>query len=387
MLPELVQLEASLVHSAVPVWVIVGETIKFVWANDLALELWHAPDRAELFARDMIAGAPEKVLARTRHVVEQVRTGKIVREEYVFYPRGKPTPVVLDLRGVLLADGSLGVLNQALPLSETPDAVRRAMTMARHTTIMAALVRADGSILTKNPAALLAFDEHDSWIAWLADANLAPEILRAALAGETVRVLAQVSARGSLRWHMIDAHALRDPVSGELGVLVEHIDETARIDAEQLAAARGQRIDDLSATVELIERQRREILALSAPLLDVGHRTLAVPIIGRLDDEQSNALMSKLLDAVRDRGARHVILDVTGVAEIDQGSALRLQRLLSALRLLGAASTITGVRPALALELTQSGVDLEGVTTLRSLAAGLQHAHAPNQSNPRGNTS
>jgi rsbT co-antagonist protein RsbR len=372
---RLVDCEAGLALSPIPAWVISydDQQLKMVWANDAALELWRAPTRAELLARDFTGGAPEKVTARLRHVVEQVRAGRILREEFAFYPQGVPIMRLVELRGIIRPDGGFGMLNQALPLTEVAtESLHRAIVMSRHSAIMSALVRADGGILTQNPAALLAFDQSESWTSWFCEPAQAELLLRAALAGEPARAHLQVSARGLLRWHTVDAHALRDPVTGELGVLVEHSDETARVEAEQLAEARGQRIDSLRATLELVEQQRREILSLSAPILDVGKQTLAVPIIGRFDQTQSDELTDKLLHAVSNRSARTVILDVTGVAAVDEGSAIRLHHLLRALQLLGAAPMITGIRPELALQLVASGFDLGGLSTLRSLAEALR---------------
>jgi anti-anti-sigma regulatory factor len=285
--------------------------------------------------------------------------------------------VLVDFRAVTLPGGRLGVLNQALPVVDAaPPSLRRAITMSRHSSVMSAFVDAQGGILSQNPAALLAFGETSSWTSWFTETTQAQEILRRAIAGEVVRMQARVSARAEPRWHVVEAQALRDPVTGELGALIEHSDETARIEAEHLAEARGQHIDVLSATLEMVEEQRREILALSAPLLDIGDRTLAVPIIGRLGESKSVEIMTKLLDAVAARGVRHVILDVTGVAEVDESSADRLHQLVRALRLLGAMPMITGIRADLALALIASGFDHESVATFRSLAEGLRRARA-----------
>jgi rsbT co-antagonist protein RsbR len=376
--PDLVRLadcEVGLALAPIPVWVISYDDamLKMVWANDAALELWRAPDRAELFNRDFTTGAPEKVTTRLRHIVEQARAGRVVREEFAFYPHGKPVMRLVELRGIIRLDGGFGVLNQALPVTESAtESLQRAIVMSRHSSIMTALVRADGAILAQNPAALHAFGESQSWTSWFCVTSEAEQLLRAALAGEAARAQVQVMARGVLRWHLVDAHPLRDPVTSELGVLVEHSDETARIEAEKLAEARAQHIDVLSSTLALVEQQRHEILALSAPILDVGDRTLAVPIIGRFSREQSEALALKLLDAVSSRHARHVILDVTGIAIVDEGSASRLHQLLRTLQLLGVTPMITGISPALAMRLVGSGLDLGKVSTLRSLAEALR---------------
>jgi anti-anti-sigma regulatory factor len=373
--PSLASCEVGLMQCVVPVWAFDAETIEYVFANDPALELWGAQSRAELFARDFSSGSPELVLARTRRVVGQLQAGKTILEEWTFFPRGTTTTVVVDLRGVMLEGGRFGVLAQALPIPDaTPASLQRVMTMSRHLSGISALVTADGSILSQNPAALQMFGEMDSWLGWFPERTLAQALLRRAVAGERMSEQVQVAANGELRWHLVEAQQLRDPVSGELGALIEHSDVMARVEAEHLAETRAQRIDTLHATLELVERQRREIIALSAPILDVGRQTLAVPIIGRLDDNQSAQIMATLLDAVARGHVRHVILDLTGVSAADEGSTIHLVQMIHALRLLGAAPMITGIRPTLAMELIASGFDLDDVPTLRSLAEGLRRS-------------
>lgn len=376
---EIIRLEVcepGLLLSPVPVWVLAIDPIHMCWANDAALELWQTQDRAELFARDMITGAPARVTARLDNVIEKVRAGHFVREDWTFYPRGQPVLVLLHIRGILLADGKLALLNLAVPVgNELPPQVQRTLNMSRNTSFIVAFLDARGEVLTRNPAAMSAFGETPTWREWFDDPTEADAIVAAVLAGEVVQTRLRVRVDGQLRWHLIDAQWLRDPVTAEVGVLVEHKDETDRIAAEQLAETRGHRIDSLNSALALVEQQRREILALSAPILDVGEQTLAMPIIGRLNETLSVDIMAQLLQAVGERRARNVILDLTGVVEIDGPSMARLRQMVRSLRLLGAAATITGIRPELARELVGAGFDVE-VTTLRSLAEGLAHVTA-----------
>lgn len=363
----------GLLLSPVPVWVLALDPMHMCWVNDAALELWQAKDRAELYARDMVTGAPEKVTARLNNAIVRVRAGQVVVEEWTFYPRGQALQVILHFHGILLADGKFGLLNLAVPAgNDLPPQVQRTLNMSRNTAFIVAFLDARGEILIRNPAAMQAFGETSTWTDWFDDPTQADPIVQAALAGEVVQTRKRMRTGEQLRWHLIDAQKLRDPVTGEMGVLVEHKDETDRIAAEQLAESRGQRIDALNAALALVEQQRREILSLSAPILDVGEQTLAMPIIGRLNETLSVDIMAQLLTAVGQRRARNVILDLTGVVAIDGPSLTRLRQMVRSIRLLGARTTVTGIRPELARELVESGFDVE-VTTLRSLAEGLAH--------------
>jgi anti-anti-sigma regulatory factor len=366
---------AGLRQVAVPAWVIDAETIEMVWANEAAAALWRASSVAELVGRDIKSGAPERVLQRTWDLIDRVRAGEIVREDWAFYPKGHPVVVDLHLSGVRLDNGHMGLLNQALPLAEerVVGESRRVLAIARHTSLVAFLVSAEGEVLARNTAAMACFAERGSWTARFVDRAEAAAILERALGGEELDAVAEVETTAGVRWHRVSGAPLRDPVTGELAALLEHRDETARIEAERLAASRGLRIDGLEAALETVIAQRREIIDLSAPLLEVGEETLAVPIIGHLDDEQGAAIQSKLLAAVVQRGARRVLIDLTGVVDVDDAGARRLENLLRGLKLLGATPVISGIRPELALRSLDSGLaeELRKVGIVRSLAAGI----------------
>ncbi|NVB42501.1 STAS domain-containing protein [Pseudenhygromyxa sp. WMMC2535] len=364
--------EAGLQQSPLPSWVLDVQTLLICWANAPALELWQASGPEELYARDVTSEATESEIERAALLMQQIAAGKRISQEWTFFQMGEPILLLLDLCGVALPSGGYGLLNQAMPIHDAaPPLVQRKLAMAQQSAFIRVLVGREGALLSKNAEVDKAIGETDSWLDWFEDRAEAEALLAATLAGKTTRVLTRVRAQAGQRWHSIVAQRIQDPVTKEHCVLVEHADETSRIEAEQLAEARSQRIDSLSATLELVERQRQEILTLSAPILDVGDRTLAVPIIGTFDDDQANSLTSRLLEAVVSRRARRVILDVTGVAMVDGRSPERVRQLLGALRLLGAKAMISGIRPQLAKELIHSGLDLGEITILRSLADGL----------------
>lgn len=362
-IPSLSDCAAGMALSPLPVWVVDPDTMHICWANDAALTLWRAERREELYARDVMTGAPEIVIARLRHALARVLAGEHICEEWSFYPRGEPTPVLLYLRKISLPGGADGMLNQVAPLEvDTSPAVLRALAAMRHLSTPVAFVSEAGELRMQNPAAMAEFGETTTWTSWFVDVEQGRRILAAAHGGEDVRAEAKVIGLRGERCHAIEAHALRDPILGDLGILVLHRDETARLAAEQTASAR----------LLLVEAQRREILSLSAPILSVGAHTLAVPIIGRLDEERSREIMERLLAAVVEQKTRRVILDLTGVAEMDEASAQRLSALFAAVRMLGSAAVLTGLRPELAGRLAQSDFDRRHLRVVRSLAEALE---------------
>jgi anti-anti-sigma regulatory factor len=317
---------------------------------------------------------PTSAKAKLLVSVQAIREGRAVWDEWTFFPRGEPIRVKLHFAPIRLDDGRIGALQHAYPPDEGPDPARlRGIEALTHTSVIIAVVDFDGAILFKNPAAVDAFGvSADAWKEWLAEPPAAERMLRAAAAGEVSR--GEVSARTvrGERWHAVEVQPVRDAVTGREVALVHHTDETARRGAEEEAENERRLVAQLNQSLALVERQRQEILELSAPVLEVGDRTLAVPLIGSLDRARAAEVAGRLLSAISERRARTVILDLTGAASLDGSSAELLIHMIRAIKLLGARPIMTGIRPALARWMVESGLDLADAAILRSLADGIR---------------
>lgn len=83
--------------------------------------------------------------------------------------------------------------------------------------------------------------------------------------------------------------------------------------------------------------------------------------------------MHSLLDAISKRDCQFAILDLTGVAGIDESSVTHLVSILRAITLLGATGIVTGLRPMTAKTMVDSGIEFPNVATFPTLQAGLRH--------------
>ena len=128
------------------------------------------------------------------------------------------------------------------------------------------------------------------------------------------------------------------------------------------------------AREEIINRQQREMLELSTPVVKLWDGILALPMIGTLDSARTQVVMESLLQRVVETGSQIVILDITGVPTVDTLVAQHLLKTVTALRLMGADCIISGVRPQIAQTIVHLGVDLQGVTTKANLADALKLA-------------
>jgi rsbT co-antagonist protein RsbR len=131
----------------------------------------------------------------------------------------------------------------------------------------------------------------------------------------------------------------------------------------------------LQRAIEARETELRSVIQeLSTPVMPVHEHVLVVPLVGAIDEERARRITERVLAAVCERRAQVVILDITGVSELDEVSADGLMSAAKAVRLLGAKVLLVGINPKLALSLTHRDADLKGLTTLSDLQSGIEHA-------------
>src|SRR5439155_3985244 len=123
-----------------------------------------------------------------------------------------------------------------------------------------------------------------------------------------------------------------------------------------------------------IRNQERELQELSTPVLQLRKGLLIIPIIGMLDSRRAQQLTEQLLEAIRSRRARVVVLDVTGVAAVDSRVANHLIQTVDAARLMGATAIVTGVSREVAQTLVGLGISLGNITTVAELEGGVEEA-------------
>jgi rsbT co-antagonist protein RsbR len=93
--------------------------------------------------------------------------------------------------------------------------------------------------------------------------------------------------------------------------------------------------------------------------------------VGVLDAHRARQLIESLLAAIRDRRARGVVIDVTGVPIVDTAVANHLVQACDAARLMGAIIVITGISPEMAQTLVALGARLPEVETHVDLQEGI----------------
>ena len=124
----------------------------------------------------------------------------------------------------------------------------------------------------------------------------------------------------------------------------------------------------------VIRDQQEAIRELSTPVLQVRERLLILPIIGMLDAARARQLTEQLLKAIRAHRAKVVVIDITGVPDVDQEVANSLVQTVDASKLMGASVIITGLSSEIAETLVTIGVDLSKMDTVGDLQEGIEEA-------------
>ncbi len=180
---------------------------------------------------------------------------------------------------------------------------------------------------------------------------------------------------------------LEETTADELGL----IEEALRIFLVELrdAKLRSERaVHDLTVTkVELeqklatIERQEAALWELSVPILELGEGILSLPVIGALDAARAMDMTERLLQRALTSQASWVLVDLTGVTDVNESTADHLLRLARTVRLLGCRCILTGIGPQIAQALVSLRADLQDLHPVASLREGLRYCLDMEQAN------
>lgn len=134
--------------------------------------------------------------------------------------------------------------------------------------------------------------------------------------------------------------------------------------------------DQARLQAELITAQSQLLAELSAPLLPISAQLVVLPLIGTLSPERLQGARATLLAGLVAQRARAVIIDLTGVASVDAPTAAALAQTVQAAQLVGALVVLSGLQPAVALQLVQLRAVLGATAVCATLAAAVTLASA-----------
>jgi predicted ATPase/GAF domain-containing protein len=197
-----------------------------------------------------------------------------------------------------------------------------------------------------------------------------------------------IAAQGAIAVENALLYAELEAMTSKLRAANERLERDVRDRTEALALANDRLVEELAERArteaeraalqeEIIRMQEAKLAELQAPLIPIANDVVVMPLIGAVDARRGAQVLEAALRGTTERGARALILDVTGMREIDAEAVRALVDTVSALRLLGAQAILTGVRADMAQKMIALGIDLSHIPIRSTLASGIDLARRP----------
>ncbi|MBH9965233.1 STAS domain-containing protein [Rossellomorea oryzaecorticis] len=105
--------------------------------------------------------------------------------------------------------------------------------------------------------------------------------------------------------------------------------------------------------------QRKLVEHLSVPIIPISSMIAVLPLIGTIDSYRIQTIEEKILMNIASLKIQTLIIDMSGVAEMEIDIIVHLQRLLGGINMMGCEAVMTGLRVDLVRKMIHSGVSFE----------------------------
>lgn len=116
-----------------------------------------------------------------------------------------------------------------------------------------------------------------------------------------------------------------------------------------------------------LKSQSNLIMELSSPIIPLSDDIGLLPLIGDIDTTRAKWILESTLEQSVTLKINQLIIDLSGVAAIDQMVAFKLLQVVQSLKLIGVQTTFIGIRPQVAQAAVTLGFSLENVHAENSL--------------------
>ncbi len=100
---------------------------------------------------------------------------------------------------------------------------------------------------------------------------------------------------------------------------------------------------------------------LSDLSVHISEGCLVIPVQGDIDDERMQTIQEQILESVKKTGIKGVVIDLSGVRILEPYYAGIIDNIAKMLRLLGAKTVLSGIRPGVAISLTDFKFDFKEI--------------------------
>jgi anti-anti-sigma regulatory factor len=108
---------------------------------------------------------------------------------------------------------------------------------------------------------------------------------------------------------------------------------------------------------ELLLEQRKLVEHLTVPIIPVSESIAVLPLIGKFDTYRMDIIEEKVLNEVTRLEVEILIIDLSGIPDIDEYNLALLERMLAGVKMMGSLTVLTGLRPNLARKMAALGTN------------------------------
>lgn len=128
-------------------------------------------------------------------------------------------------------------------------------------------------------------------------------------------------------------------------------------------------ITDLKEVERKLFKLKNEVATPIVPVMD---GIAVLPLVGSVDGDRTNQLLEIIPTKVQGQQLQWLIIDVSGIYDIDNVVAEFLYKIASTLQLLGIRLVFTGIRPELAQKAVESSVDFDQFMTMSNVKQAIK---------------
>ncbi|MDM5312439.1 STAS domain-containing protein [Peribacillus frigoritolerans] len=110
---------------------------------------------------------------------------------------------------------------------------------------------------------------------------------------------------------------------------------------------------------KLILAQQNLVENLSVPIIPITSTTCVLPLIGTIDYSRIQIIEEKVLMEIGKLRIQTLILDLSGIIEIEVEMITDLMKILDGTAMMGCKAVVTGLRPEVVTKMIRSGIQLD----------------------------
>lgn len=121
-----------------------------------------------------------------------------------------------------------------------------------------------------------------------------------------------------------------------------------------------------------LEKANNQIKTLSSPLVPVTTGVAILPVIGEITTQRAQTIIDDVLIKTGEINLEYLIIDVSGVSQINTSVGEYLLKLVNILQVIGITPVITGIQPYMALKIPHFAANLKGILIESNLETALK---------------